>query len=90
MPQQLTPNKLLKKTVRARIENVANGWPLRLDDAFRKKFDIEVETCYNIIHMAYVTTRTDGGTLRPDHETWIEAYTAGFNEAAERIAAVFP
>ena len=56
-----------------------------LKDAVKAKFDIEIETGFNIFSMNLVTVRVDGNSFTPEQMEYLKAYEAGYLAAMNQV-----
>ena len=59
---------------------------VKLADAVREKFGIEVETYYDFFGSGrMVTRRVDDEVLTPEQYAWLKAYSDGYGQAMEMV-----
>ena len=52
-----------------------------LKNAFREKFNRELETNYNIFAMALISQPVDGEPFTQEQKDWVEFFDAGYSAA---------
>lgn len=52
-----------------------------LADEFLKKFNVPVETKFNLFSMSLVTTRVDEKDFTPEEHAWVSAFSDGYSAA---------
>ena len=63
----------------------------KLNAAFNEKFNIEIETSFDLLGaMRLVTKRADGKKLTKQQYLWVSAYSDGYAEATGQIVEVRP
>lgn len=56
-----------------------------LHAAFKKKFDLELETTFNLGAMSLVSYLPDGAPFTPEQHDFIAAYSGGYGAAMTQI-----
>lgn len=51
----------------------------QMREAFARRFNVLIETEYNILAMRLITTRADGQDFTPEQHAWIAGYEAGYD-----------
>lgn len=76
----------LAKDLRKKIrEHINLGFTDALAAAFRGKFELELESSYNIFAMALVSRRVDEKDFTPEQAAFVSAYEAGYTDAMQRL-----
>lgn len=52
----------------------------RMAERFELKFDLKLETFWNIFLNRLVSEREDGEPFTPEHVAWIAGYEAGYQD----------
>ena len=67
------------------FRKMQDGFPAGLAAAFKKTFDLELESSWNIVQQFRVTKRADGKKFTREQLHFVHAFEAGYS-ACEEIA----
>jgi len=80
-----------KTKIEACYLRVNDNFADRLNAAFaRKCFGVQLETNYNIFHMAMVSTRADGKNMTKEQHAFVAGYGEGYLDAMNQISEGVP
>lgn len=62
-----------------------NAFTDALHQEFRCKFDVELQTEFNIFAMCLISKRTDGKDLTPEQHAFLAGWSTGYGKAINMI-----